>query len=154
MKQQRSLSAIAAVAVFGLVLTACGGNTPAAAPITATATATATSSPAPTESAIIASSSPAATEPPVTVTAAPSPSPNEEGKVIKGTGNYVGQIDNHSVEIDTAEGATAFELGAGTESAPDTLNTDDPVAFEYVEKAVAGDATLKQRILTKLILNR
>lgn len=152
MKQQRSLSAIAAVAVFGLVLTACGGNTPAAAPITATATAT--SSPAPTESAIIASPSPVATEPPVTVTAAPSPSPNEEGKVIKGTGNYVGQIDNHSVEIDTAEGATAFELGAGTESAPDTLNTDDPVAFEYVEKAVAGDATLKQRILTKLILNR
>lgn len=152
MKQQRSLSAIAAVAVFGLVLTACGGNTPAAAPITATATAT--SSPAPTESAIIASSSPVATEPAVTVTAAPSPSSSEEGKVIKGTGNYVGQIDNHSVEIDTAEGATAFELGAGTESAPDTLNTDDPVAFEYVEKAVAGDATLKQRILTKLILNR
>ncbi|MRN53096.1 hypothetical protein [Paenibacillus monticola] len=154
MKHQRSLSAIAAVAVFGLVLTACGGNTPAAAPITATASATATSSPAPTESAIIVSPSPVATEPPISVTAAPSLSPKDEEKVIKGTGNYVGQIDNHSVEIKTAEGATTFELGAGTESALDSLNTDDPVTFEYVEKSVPGDATVKQRVLSKLILNR
>lgn len=134
MRQQRSLPAAAAVAVLMLALTACSGNTPATPGEGNTAP---TASAAPTESVS---------------TAAPSPSPNEEAQVIKGTGIYVGQIDNHSVEIETVDGPTAFELGAGTENAPDSLNMDDPVIFEYVEKAVEGDETVKQRILSKLAL--
>ncbi|MDT3425107.1 hypothetical protein J2Z22_000620 [Paenibacillus forsythiae] len=69
---------------------------------------------------------------------------------MKGTGVYNGQIDSHSVEIQTGEGPVAFELGAGMESIPETLNEQDKVAFEYVEIAASGDASLKQRVLTKL----
>ncbi|KGE18513.1 hypothetical protein [Paenibacillus wynnii] len=142
MKHSHSLPAMAAVAVLMLALTACGGNTPAAAPGESnnpaeTATASASPSPVPTESVSpIASATPE----------------NEQPLLIKGTGIYVGQIDNHSVEIKTEEGSTAFELGEGTETAPETLNMDDPVVFEFVEKSVPGDDTLKQRVLSKLSL--
>lgn len=131
MKSQRSLPAIAAVAVLMLTLTACGGNTPAEAPGEPSATV---------------SPSPAAN------TAAPVPSPTAtaEAQVIQGTGSYVGQIDSHSIEIETEEGPTAFELGAGTESVLEGLEMEDPVVFEYVEKPVEGDPSVVQRILSKL----
>jgi hypothetical protein len=131
MKSQRSLPAIAAVAVLMLTLTACGGNTPAEAPGEPSATV----SPSP-----------------VANTAAPAPSPTAtaEAQVIQGTGSYVGQIDSHSIEIETEEGPTAFELGAGTESVLEGLEMEDPVVFEYVEKPVEGDPSVVQRILSKL----
>ncbi|WP_052091945.1 hypothetical protein NYE80_10000 [Paenibacillus sp. FSL H7-0357] len=131
MKSQRSLPAIAAVAVLMLTLTACGGNTPAEAPGEPSATV----SPSP-----------------VAYTAAPAPSPTAtaEAQVIQGTGSYVGQIDSHSIEIETEEGPTAFELGAGTESVLEGLEMEDPVVFEYVEKPVEGDPSVVQRILSKL----
>jgi len=131
--RRRSLPAIAATAVLMLTLTACGGKSPEAATENNN-TPTATAAPAPTESA-----SPTA-----------SAKPAQELEVIKGSGTYVGQIDNHSVEIKTEEGPMAFELGAGTETAVESLELDDPVVFEYVEKSVEGDDTLKQRVLSKL----
>lgn len=77
--------------------------------------------------------------------------PTEEAaQVIRGTGTYIGQIDNHSVEIETEEGPTAFELGAGTEDVPEGLEMDDHVLIEYVEKAVEGDPSVVQRILSRL----
>lgn len=136
MKQQHSLPAMAAIAVMMLALTACGGNTPAVAPGEGNIP-TASASPQPTE---------------ITSTMEPSQPDSEPSEVIKGIGIYVGQIDNHSVEIKTEGGPTAFELGAGTENATETLNMDDPVIFEYVEKSVEGDETLKQRVLSKLVL--
>jgi hypothetical protein len=143
MKKQRSLPAIAAIAALTFALTACGStNKSAQQPAEPTATA----SPAPTESI----STTAPIENPSTV--APSSTPKAEAKVIKGTGTYVGQIDGHSVEIETKEGPTAFEISAGMESTLENLNMDDPVVFEYVEKAVAGDATVKQLVLSKLSL--
>ncbi|WP_342439163.1 hypothetical protein NSS79_09565 [Paenibacillus sp. FSL L8-0436] len=131
MKSQRSLPAIAAVAVLMLTLTGCGGNTPAEAPGEPSATV----SPSP-----------------VANTAAPAPSPTAtaEAQVIQGTGSYVGQIDSHSIEIETEEGPTAFELAAGTESVLEGLEMEDPVVFEYVEKPVEGDPSVVQRILSKL----
>ncbi|WP_410512095.1 hypothetical protein PaeBR_18925 [Paenibacillus sp. BR2-3] len=134
MRQQRSLPAIAAIAVLMLALTACGNGTPAVAP-GEESTPTATASPVPTESVS---------------TSAPTQPTDEEPQVIKGSGIYVGQIDSHSVEIKTEEGPIAFELGAGTETAPESLNMGDPVVFEYVEKSVPGDDTVKQRVLSKL----
>lgn len=132
MRLQRSIPAIAAVAVLVLAITACGGKTPAEAPGEPSATA----SPSVTENV-----------------AAPSPTSDaaEEAQTIQGTGTYVGQIDNHSVEIETEEGPTAFELGAGTENAPEALEMNDPVYMEYVEKAVEGDPTVVQRVLSKLV---
>jgi hypothetical protein len=114
-----------------LALTACGGKSPAEAPGEPSATA----SPPVAES-----------------TAVPSPSHGavQEAQKIQGTGTYVGQIDNHSVEIETEEGPTAFELGAGTESAPEGLEMNDPVIIEYVEKSVEGDSSVVQRVLSRL----
>lgn len=151
MRRLHSIPAITAAAVLMLALTACGGNDPAKN----SSEPTATTSPIPTES----TSTISPTENPSTVaptesasTQAPTPSPSAESQVIKGTGVYVGQIDNHSIEIETKEGPTAFELGAGTESILETLNMDDPVVFEYIEKAIEGDASIKQRVISKLAL--
>lgn len=131
MRHNRSLPAAAAVAVLMLALTACGGNTPADAPGEPSATV----APSPVES----------TSPP-----SPSPEAVEEAQVISGSGIYVGQIDNHSIEITTEEGPTAFELGTVTDSVLEELEMDDPVVFEYVEKAVEGDPSVFQRVLSKL----
>ncbi|ASA20105.1 hypothetical protein [Paenibacillus donghaensis] len=146
MRQKYSLPAAAALAVLTLALTACSGNSPAAAPSEPAATTT----PAPTETAVTTTPAPVPTE----TAATPSLSPSSEAQpqVLQGKGIYLGQIDNHSVEIQTEEGPTAFELGAGTETAPEKLNTDDTVTFEYVEKAIEGDSSVKQRILSRLTL--
>ncbi len=132
MRSQRSLPAIAAMAVLMLAITACGGKSPVEAPGEPTATASAPV----VESTPVPSTSPAATA---------------EAQTIQSTGTYVGQIDNHSVEIKTEEGPTAFELGIGTENAPAELEMNDPVIIEYVEKAVEGDPSVVQRVLSKLI---
>ncbi len=137
MKSQRKLPVMAAIAVLMLAITACGGNTPAGAPGEPSPAA----SPSPAGSTASPSPSP---------TAQPSSSPAEETQAIQGTGIYVGQIDNHSVEIKTDEGATSFELGIGLEKAPEALSMDDPVVFEYVERGVEGDSSVLQRVLTKL----
>ncbi|WP_052380614.1 hypothetical protein [Paenibacillus camerounensis] len=134
MRSQRSLPAAAAVAVLMLALTACGGQSPAEAPGGPTATA-----------------APSQTENAAPVSPSPAPVPTEEAaQVIRGSGTYIGQIDNHSVEIETEEGPTAFELGAGTENVPEGLEMDDHVIIEYVEKVVEGDPSVVQRILSRL----
>lgn len=137
MRSQCSLPAIAAVAVLMLALTACGGNHPAEAPGLPSAGPSST----PVESAAAPSPSPALP---------PSPAGAAEAQVIQGSGVYIGQIDNHSVEIETEEGPTAFELGAGTEDAPELLEMDDAVVFAYVEKVVGSDGTAVQRVLSSL----
>jgi hypothetical protein len=134
MRQQRLLPATAAAAVLMLALTACSGNNSAG----------------PGKSS--ASPVPSVTAAESTAPSEPSPSPTSETEVMKGTGIYVGQIDNHSVEIETEDGPTSFELGIGTENAPERLHTDDHVIFEYVEKTLESDGSLKQRILSKLSL--
>lgn len=151
MIQLRSISAIATITALMLTLTACGGNNPTQTPVEPTATTSpnpteSVSTPVPTES----TSTPVPTE--SVSTQAPSSTPSAEANVIEGTGVYIGQIDNHSIEIETEEGPTAFELGAGVESVLEGLNMDDPVVFEYVEKAIEGDASVKQRVISKLSL--
>ncbi|WP_340022359.1 hypothetical protein MHI24_25530 [Paenibacillus sp. FSL K6-1096] len=138
MRSQRSLPAMTAIAALLLTLTACGGN---ALP------------------EVSGEPSAKASNPPVQTTAAPAASPvlqpsasaAEETQSIQGSGIYVGQIDNHSVEIETEEGPTAFELGPGTENAPDALEMDDPVVFVYTERAVGDEPGITQRILSSLV---
>ncbi|QUL56683.1 hypothetical protein KDC22_09465 [Paenibacillus tritici] len=137
MRPQRTLPAMAAIAVLLFTLTACGGNSPAEAP--GESSAGQSSVPVQTEAVPIASS-----------VLKPSPSAAGEAQLIQGSGIYVGQIDNHSVEIETEEGPTAFELGTGVEDAPELLEMDDPVVFAYVEKVVGTDPVVIQRILSSL----
>lgn len=157
MKKQRSLPAIAAIAALTLALTACGSNNSALTP----GEPTATPSPAPTESTSTPeptqiptaepTQSPSTTAPTESPSISkPSSTPATEDKTIKETAVYIGQIDSHSVEIATKEGPTAFEISAGMESILESLNSDDSVNIEYVEKAVEGDPTVKQRVLLKL----
>lgn len=127
MNNKRTLSTAAAVTVLMLALAACGGG-PGAAP-----------SPSPSPSPTV---TPAETEPPATQ------EPQQE--VITGTGIYVGQIDNHSVEIETDDGPTAFRLGEGTLDAPEGLEMNDAVVFQYTEVPVEGDDTATQLILSML----
>ncbi|MNB87751.1 hypothetical protein D3C75_347550 [compost metagenome] len=162
MKRHRSLSAAAALAVFTLALSACGGDKAAEAPsanTTPAASVEASSSPAATAvaspeatAAVLPSAEPSASPaaPSAEPSAAPSQSAPVESAPISGSGVYNGQIDSHSVEIETKDGPVAFELGEGLENVPDTLNEEDKVVFEYVDRAVPGDGALKQHVLTKL----
>ncbi len=68
----------------------------------------------------------------------------------QGTGTFVGLIDNHSAEIEVEGTPTAFQLDETLSAAAQNLEQGTPVSFEYVERAVEGDATLKQLVLTKL----
>jgi hypothetical protein len=70
--------------------------------------------------------------------------------MIQGTGQYVGQIDTHSIEINGPEGPAAYQLADGMEAVLETLNEGDEISFEYYEQAVEGDDTVKQLILTTL----
>ncbi|MGG4340245.1 hypothetical protein [Paenibacillus lautus] len=78
--------------------------------------------------------------------------PGEEPKyeIKQGTGTYVGQIDNNSVEIETAEGPTAFRLSEGMDQVISKLQGDESVSYEYWEQPIEGEEELKQLILTKL----
>lgn len=130
MRHKRSLPATAAAAVLLLTLSACSGGSDTGQPANSSASPSPAVSPA--------------------ETTAPSPTADTSSEVLKGTGVYNGQIDNHSIEIETADGADSFELGLGTEDIPETLTEGQKVTFEYTERSVDGDGSLKQRILSKL----
>ncbi|ETT53455.1 hypothetical protein MKZ07_00255 [Paenibacillus sp. FSL P4-0338] len=138
MRLERTLPAMTAIAALMLTLTACGGNSPAEAP---GESSSAGSSVIPVQTAAVPLASPVLKS---------SPSAAAESEKIQGSGTYVGQIDTHSVEIVTEEGPTAFELGAGTEEAPEGLEMDEPVVFTYVEKIVGKDPVVIQRVLSSL----
>ncbi|MBU9705625.1 hypothetical protein KSP24_01635 [Paenibacillus sp. AK121] len=78
------------------------------------------------------------------------PDPVAEPQVKKGTGVYNGAADPHTVEIETNGEAQSFQLGEGLDTVIAGLKEGDPVAFEYTEKVVEGDATAKQLTLTKI----
>lgn len=137
MRSQRPLSAIAAATALTLALAACSGNHPGA--VSGEPSAGPSTVPAETVSVPVPS-----------VTLRPTPTTADEAQIVHGTGIYVGQIDNHSVEIETEEGPTAFELGAGMENAPEGLEMNDAVVFAYVENVVGNDATAVQRVLSSL----
>ncbi|WP_226002726.1 hypothetical protein [Paenibacillus sp. BJ-4] len=78
------------------------------------------------------------------------PEPVDEPEVKQGTGVYNGAADPHTVEIEMNGEAQSFQLGDGLDTVIAELKEGDTVAFEYNEKAVEGDATAKQLILTKI----
>lgn len=71
-------------------------------------------------------------------------------KVIVAEGTYIGLSDSHSIEIETASGPVPLQI---TEEQAKTLEdypSDAKVKFEYTEKAIDGEANLKQNWLTKI----
>lgn len=70
--------------------------------------------------------------------------------VKEGTGTYTGQADPHTVEIVVDGKPTAFQLGDGLDQTVADLQEQDHVQFKYEEKAIEGEDTLKQLVLTEL----
>ncbi|MGG3504685.1 hypothetical protein ABES58_04285 [Paenibacillus lautus] len=129
MAKRRHLSKMIALTIAAMLLmaiTACGGEDPTSQP---------PANPNPIEDNV---------KEPV--------EPVEEPKyeIKQGTGTYVGQIDNNSVEIETADGPSAFRLGVGMDQVISKLQGDESVSYEYWEQPIEGEEELKQLILTKL----
>ncbi|MBD2867767.1 hypothetical protein [Paenibacillus arenilitoris] len=91
--------------------------------------------------------------------AEPTESPDNSGEateepanepVISGEGTYSGMMDSHSIEIETADGAIALQIPEELSTTIDSIPADAKVKFEYTEKAVEGDAGLKQNWLVKI----
>lgn len=76
------------------------------------------------------------------------PAPAESVKVSEGT--YSGLIDSHSIEIVTASGAIALQVTEEDMSVLEALPDAAKVKFEYMEKAIEGEADLKQNWLVKI----
>lgn len=70
-----------------------------------------------------------------------------EEETKQGTGQFVGLIDNHSVEIEVNGEPTVFQMDAAISTIAEGLALNETVEFEYVEKAIEG----KQLFLTKLV---
>jgi len=74
----------------------------------------------------------------------------EHGDIKQGRGSYNGQMDPHTIEIQTADGPNAFQLEEGVAETLDDLELDESIIFEYYEKTVDGDNAVKQLVITKL----
>lgn len=73
-----------------------------------------------------------------------------ESAPISAEGTYTGLIDSNSLEITTDSGAGAYRIPEELRDAVDELPADAKVKFEYTEKAVEGDTSVKQLWLTKI----
>jgi len=76
---------------------------------------------------------------------------NAQNNVIQGTGTYNGQIDTHSIEIQTADGPKAFQIDDKLSETVAGLKEKDTIKFEYVEqKSGEGADAVTQLILKKI----
>lgn len=71
-------------------------------------------------------------------------------EVKRGEGTFNGLMDSHSIEIETEAGAMPLQITAELTSTIENLPSDAKVAFEYTEKAIEGEAGLKQYWLVKI----
>ncbi|GGD76658.1 hypothetical protein [Paenibacillus nasutitermitis] len=68
-----------------------------------------------------------------------------EDKILKAEGEYVGEIDTHSVEINIEGTATVFQVDNEVSKQLADISDDASVIFEYVEKETdAGGEKVKQ----------
>jgi hypothetical protein len=70
--------------------------------------------------------------------------------VLTGEGTFNGLMDSHSIEIETAAGAIALQITEELAAKINGIPSDAKVKFEYTEKAVEGDAELKQNWLVSI----
>ncbi|GIO29475.1 MULTISPECIES: hypothetical protein [Paenibacillus] len=81
----------------------------------------------------------------------PEQPPREETPVVKqGQGSFTGLADPHTVEIIVDGSPMAFQFGEKLKSAVEAIAPDQQVEFKYEEKAIEGDASLKQLVLTEI----
>lgn len=100
---------------------------------------------------------PDVSSPEPTATAEPSDTPDNSSateepadpiKVNEGT--YSGLSDSHSIEIETASGVIPLQINDELKTVLETMPDDAKVKFEYTEKEIEGDPTIKQNWLVKI----
>ncbi|SEM04801.1 hypothetical protein [Paenibacillus sp. OK003] len=122
MRNTMNISASLLVLVMGFSLVACGNSSPTA-------------------------------QPPANNTEEQTPAPGkqpEESAVIEAEGILTGWADPHTVEIRVKEEPMSFQVGEDLQKSLDDIDDEDSVQFKYVEKAIEGDTTTKQLVLTEI----
>ncbi|MEV5026250.1 hypothetical protein [Paenibacillus sp. LPE1-1-1.1] len=74
--------------------------------------------------------------------------PAETVKVNEGI--YSGLSDSHSIEIETASEVIPLQITDELKTVLEALPDDAKVKFEYIEKAIEGDPSVKQNWLVKI----
>ncbi|MEC0124427.1 hypothetical protein [Paenibacillus pabuli] len=123
MRNTMNISASFLVLLMGFSLVACGNSSPSA-------------------------------QPPANNTEEQTPAPGqqpEESAVIEAEGILTGWADPHTVEIRVKEEPMSFQVGEEVQKSLDDIDDEDSVQFKYVEKAIEGDTTTKQLVLTEII---
>ncbi|GIP27022.1 hypothetical protein J23TS9_21520 [Paenibacillus sp. J23TS9] len=79
--------------------------------------------------------------------------PEEETVIKVESGSFTGLADSHTVEIIVEGKPMSFQFGEELKQAIEQIKPDQQVEFKYEEKAIEGDAALKQLILTEITKN-
>jgi hypothetical protein len=81
----------------------------------------------------------------------PGTADSADAGIKQGEGSYVGQVDTHSVEIETDNGAVVFQIDDKITEQLAGIAENAPISYEYIEKEVdAGSEKVKQLWLTKI----
>lgn len=123
-KKKRIVPTMVLAAALVIVQAGCFGGDKATGPSPST---TASSSPA----------APAGT-PSSGETASPSREPAQD--VLTGTGNLVGLVDGHSVEIETETGPVVFQISQEIRELVENWDTGTRVRFQYVKETIQTDS--------------
>lgn len=127
MNKSAKMASLASALLLTFALTACGqANAPAPEPgdVPPNSTQEPPADPAPTEE----------TDP-----AEPADPADPDGEeVLSATGEYGGQADPHTIEVNVDGTPTSFQLAEGVEAQLDGLNEGDTISFDYVEQTIEG----------------
>lgn len=81
----------------------------------------------------------------------PAEPPKEDSPVVKeGEGSFTGLADSHTVEIIVDGHPMSFQFGEDLSQAIESIKPDQTVSFTYEEKAIEGEASLKQLVLKEI----
>lgn len=135
-----------AVAVLAMLLmgSACS-NDKSGSDASPSASVSASASPSSTPDA-----SPSA-QPEGSAPASPSATPAGEQEEKESTGTYNGQIDNHSIEIENAEGVRAYQIDDAISDKLSSWDDSIKVKFKYKINQIKGDnETIEQYVITSI----
>jgi hypothetical protein len=134
LKKNNKTAMVMSVAVLTLVLmgTACSNNN---------------NSDSPPSASVLVSASPSGSVAPETESASPSASPQAQNS----TGEYVGLQDNHTLEIKTSDGSTAFQISPEIATQVDPWEVGTKVKFQFTEATLDVDGKqVKQLTLVSI----
>lgn len=136
-----------AVAVLAMLLmgTACSDDKSGSDAASPSVTASASPSPSPD------ASQPASPEGSASAPASPTDAPSGEQTEKESSGTYNGQIDNHSIEIESADGIRAYQIDDEISDKLSAWDEGIKVKFKYKVNEVKGDGeTIEQYIITSI----